>query len=441
MSRLDRHDSLESFVDHVVDKRVGIVRDLYELSPEADAPQLFHYYSTACNTAQLGPFENFRHNGGAAMERHVAIAKAVGESVERYCCALVSPTELPVVSFEAAPFECVEPERFAFYTEAQFAEPNFEFVPFRRDTPVRWTPAVDCSTGRTVHLPAAAVWLPYYYVLESGEVPIMQPISTGLACHRGLARAILGGIGEVVERDSFTMMWQGRLSFPQIRVETLSERNYELVRRFERVGHEVHLLNITSDLRITVVLGVARHDRPGIPPIVFAASASADPEDAVRKALEELAHTRRYMVEIQGWGETFDPGERFENVVEQITHLRFWGDRDRARLADFATASDDRVDFRELPDLSRDDPEEELRAVRDRLEQSGFRCYVADVTTPDVGDLGISVVHCVIPGLHPFFIGHRRRARGCPRLYEAPQRFGFRPLAPGADNPLPHPYP
>lgn len=441
MTRAAFDEDLAAFVDHVVDRKVGIVQDVYELPPESDAPQLFHYYSKSANTAQISSVENFRFNGGVALERHMALAKAVGECVERYCCALYTLTDLPLRTFNDAEFECIEPERFNFYTDAQYAEPNFDFVPFKRDTLVRWAPTTDCTTGRTVHLPAAAVWLPYYYVLEHGEVPIMQPISTGIACHRGMARALLGGLCEVIERDAFTICWQAKLTFPHIRVETLSERNFEIVRRFERVGHEVTLLNITNDLRITVVLAICRHDAAGVPPLAVAAACSASPEDAVRKALEELAHTRRYMVGLQSLPGPLDPGPNFENIKEQTDHLAFWLDRDRMKHTEFLTASDERVDFQELPDLSNADPELEVRTLRDRLAECGFTVYVEDMTTPDVGDLGIAVLRTVVPGLHPFFIGHNRRPRGNPRLYEVPKRLGFKPLAPGADNPLPHPYP
>jgi ribosomal protein S12 methylthiotransferase accessory factor len=67
---------------------------------------------------------------------------------------------------------------------------------------------------------------------------------------------------------------------------------------------------------------------------------------------------------------------------------------------------------------------------------------LADVTTPDVRDLGLSVVRAVVPGSHPLFMGHALRARGGRRLWEVPQRLGHRGISPATgDNPAPHPYP
>ena len=68
--------------------------------------------------------------------------------------------------------------------------------------------------------------------------------------------AAVSALGEVVERDAFTITWQARLAPPQIRAETLSDANYNLVERFERAGGTVTLLNLTLDNGIpTILLG------------------------------------------------------------------------------------------------------------------------------------------------------------------------------------------
>jgi ribosomal protein S12 methylthiotransferase accessory factor len=78
----------------------------------------------------------------------------------------------------------------------------------------------------------------------------------------------------------------------------------------------------------------------------------------------------------------------------------------------------------------------------ERVRRAGLDVIACDLTTPDVAELGLSVVRVVVPGLHPLFMGHSNRVLGGTRLYAVPSRLGLRGLAPGqADNPYPHPFP
>lgn len=438
---------LTSVVEQMVDAKTGLIKLCYELQPEPDSPQFFHYYAHTSDTAAFSGQSNFRNTGGVATSRRVAMAKAIGEAIERYSSALYAIESFPLVSAQNAQFRCVAPAAFQYYNDAQFADPLFSYKPFNASTRVRWTPAVDLMDMSEVHVPACAVWMPYYFDLGSGETPIMQPISSGLAAHCSLEEATLGGLLEVIERDAFSLTWQGGLSHPKIRIETLSDANYDLVRRIEATGHEVHLLNATTDLGVPVVISVAYHPQQPAPPLVVAAAAELDPEEAVRKTLEELVHTSRYMREVQDWHEPFDAGENWSGVNEQIQHLRLWGDRSMLEHARFLTASPKRVDFGELPNLANKSVKSvksvgrATRSLVEQIDRHGFRCYAVDLTSPDVAQMGMRVVRALIPGLHPFFIGHRNRARNCPRLFEAPQRMGFKPILPGQDNPVPHPFP
>src|SRR6185436_18842884 len=109
--------------------------------------------------------------------------------VERYSAAIYDVSELPLCPRTAAPFPCVAPEEFALYSAQQYEEPAFPWVPFQDTTPVRWARGVDAATGQPCYVPAAMVFMPYHFYCDTGEVPIVQPISTGLACHMGRARA------------------------------------------------------------------------------------------------------------------------------------------------------------------------------------------------------------------------------------------------------------
>ncbi len=429
-------------VESLVDERLGIIRYVKEVPREAGAPDFFHFYARACNANAFSRQKNFAVSGGASADRDIAAAKAVGEAVERYCSAIFDAEDFPLCSFESAPFQCVPPGEFALYDRRQYSSPGFPYVPFETSTPVRWAAMRDSVSGEIWHVPAAMVVLPYRCDSENGEQPIAQSISTGLACHRSVEEASISAICEVIERDAFTITWQARLGMPRIKTDTLSDRNRDLVGRFERTGSAVSLLNLAMDHEVPTVLSIMHSLTAGAPALVFAASTDLDPEKAVRKSLEELAHTRRLAQQLTSELPPLAPGLRYENVVDQDCHVRLYCDRANLPLAEFVFASEQRLDFREIRNLASGDARRDLEVLVGRVRAVNHRVLVAELTSEDVRELGLAVVRAVIPGFHPLFMKYSLRALGGTRLFEVPQKLGHKGItAELGDNPAPHPYP
>lgn len=435
-------DGLFKVLPFLVDERIGIIRHVGELAREAGTPEFFHFYAQACDTRAMSRQQNFANAGGVSMDRSTAMAKAIGEAVERYCAAIYDIEEFPYDSFDAASFECVNPESFALYMPFQYHDEDFPYDPFRRDTPVRWTIAQDLTTGRHNYVPASMVFLPYAYDQTAGEVPIIQPISTGLACHSSWNNAAISAICEVIERDAFSIAWQAKISPPHIHLESLSEWNYEMVKRFERAQGTVTLLNITLEHGIPTVLAILRSYSPELPSLIFAASTSLDPDDAIRKCLEELAHTRRQAHSLKANKRPIVPEPGFTNFITQDSHLRFYSEHSSAHWADFIFSSGERISFDRLENRSTHVSDQDLHFLVKRLKDLNYEVLIADVTTVDVQQLGLHVVRAIIPGFHPLFMGHKFRALGGRRLWEAPQKCGYPGISRASgDNPAPHPYP
>ncbi len=436
------HRDITQLVEHLVGRAAGIIKYVEEVERDPGGPAFFHYAAEACDTSAFVAQKNFSAAGGAATDRDSAMAKAMGEAVERYCAAIYALDELPLASYADASFPCVHPGDFALHDAAQYQSPGFPWVPFTETTPVRWVEAADPLTGESRYLPAAMVYCPYTYRRGSQDSPIGQSISTGLACHMSLEQAALSGLYEVVERDAFTITWQAMLAPPQIRVETLDDEAYDLVRRIERTGRQVTLFNITMDVAIPSILAVVRGGSPEHPALVFAASSDLNPSRAALKALEEAPHTGRYSLQILDAMPRLVVEAGHANVIEQKDHLNFYCDPANVARAEFIFASKERQDFDELQDLSTGDPAGDVTAILNLVSQVGHQALLAELTTPDVAQLGMAVVRAVIPGFHPLYMGYRWRGLGGRRLWEVPQRLGHAGITPdGGDNPYPHPYP
>ena len=203
------------------------------------------------------------------------------------------------------------------------------------------------------------------------------------------------------------------------------------------------MFNITLDHGIPTILSVMRGRAPGDPALVVAASASLDPVDAAIKSLEELAHTRRYSAIILRHLPRL-PVEHpaHANVGSQVDHLNFWADHDNVSRAGLLLAPVAQQPFGALENLATGDVEADLRRAAERVEATGEQVLVADLTTPDIQELGLSVVRAVVPGYHPLHLGHPIRALGGSRLWHVPPRLGYPGISPSSgDNPWPHPYP
>jgi ribosomal protein S12 methylthiotransferase accessory factor len=445
--------------EYLVDPKVGIVKEVYELPIDDDDPDFFHYLSTACNTARFTALENFGSNGGVSTDRYVAIAKAVGEAVERYCSAIFHYDDLIVAPYDSLDHKATPPSAFALYRPEQYLaasghQPvsdhghergrNPSWQPFRPDSPVCWTRGVSLVSGDPVLVPASMVYVPYHYMRARGDAAVIQPISTGLAAGSSLDEATLSGLCEVVERDAFTITWQAHLARPRIDPSTVPTTITDLLRRYRKAELDVELIDITTDIGFPTVMTIALGEAPTSPAVAVAAATDPSAEVALIKSLEELAHTRKFAKQLMDYTPEVpvQPELGHPEVADQRNHLRFYCPQESKQFIEFAYSSRETRSFGELADHRASSPGEALAALVGQVAAAGMDVIRCELTTPDVAALGLHVVRVVVPGMHPLFMGHKNRALGGTRLYEVPRRLGYEGIRPGEpDNPHPHPFP
>ena len=292
-------------------------------------------------------------------------------------------------------------------------------------------------------MPAALGYMPYYYYKDTPDAPIIQPISTGMACHCSLAEAAVSAVCEVVERDAFTITWQARLAHPQIPVESLSDSNYELVRRFEWTRASVSLFNITLDAGIPTVLAALFSPSP------------RTPRDFCRRRFPEFlrppsgAAWRSWHITARDTAADHQLAAPVHPVPARSRERGGSGHapellvRSRQRPPGrLPWASKKRFDFGKYSGCQ--------RRPRGRLEgpvrEDSGRQPPGPAGGPHqprrapAGPVG--GVRCLPPGFHPLCMGYKIRALGGRRLWEVPHAPGLCGIVPDSgDNPAPHPYP
>jgi len=104
-------------------------------------------------------------------------------------------------------------------------------------------------------------------------------------------------------------------------------------------------------------------------------------------------------------------------------------------------ASDDRRDLGDHESAGAVSAEAALETVIARVIASGHRPFAANLTSEDIGALGLSVIRVLVPGYQRLFARHQGRALGGNRLYDVPQKLGHRGISRGGSgNAIPHPF-
>ncbi len=420
----------------------GIVRAVEECLCPTTEPRLFR---AACETGTgdwlLGTgLEHLSGLGGIGRTRQAAAAAAVGEAVERYSATYVPEHRLVAASAAELGESAIRPDRFALFSERQHRQRGFEFRRFLEDTRVLWVDGVELATGRQVHAPAELVFLGPARL--NGAAPIGYSTSSGLACGDSFQEAVERALLEVLERDAFMLVWANRLSLPLLDGQG-SEAIERDTRVFDTAGLRYTAVDLSSFHRLPTVLGVVRAPRGVAGAVGVGAAAAATIEEAWWKALAEAFATRAAGATLSLLAGELDGGVAGRSIRSFEEHIRHYAQHENAASVAFLDASPVRSPVATVGPLEGTDAPERIAALCRRVERAGSAAYAFDVTSPDVGALGLMVTRVLTPGLCSLDVLHEARFLGGTRLYHAAAAIGARHgvLEELDVNPDPHPFP
>lgn len=384
--------------------------------------------------------------GGRSFSYEESELTAILEGLERYCG--ITPRGKRTViydSFNGIADHALDPSTVGLYLMEQYTQPDFMYEPFDPDLPIDWIWGYSLVRECPILVPKSLA----YYSSGFGS-SFVQEGSNGCALGGSLEEAILYGILEVAERDSFLMTWYAQLPLP--RLDPYSANDQELRLMLERVraltGYDVHLFNMTMENGIPSIWALAKSLSPGKMNLICAAGAHLDPIRAAKSAIHELAGRLNFLQ------------EKFEADLE---HVKLMLDdpflvlqmEDHAMLYGLPQA-EERLQF--LLDAQRPlrtfDEEFKRQAshadltddLKDMIEV--FRRLNLDVIAVDQSSLetlrnGLHCVKVLIPGMLPMTFGHHlQRLTGLKRALWVPAELGYakKPLTAGQLNPHPHPF-
>jgi ribosomal protein S12 methylthiotransferase accessory factor len=422
-----------------VDPKVGVIGSVEIVNLSDLDPRVYLAYAPGCDTFALTEISASNNGAACSVDLDRAIARACGESVERYCSAFFDLDSMLYASrreIERDGRRCFDAAAFYPFASWQYDLPGFPFEQASPDQAVHWVTATSLTTSSPVYVPASCVFVPYRF--ESEREPFTHmPISTGLAAGPSVESCVEKGIFEIIERDALMLVWAARIPAPRIDSSTcwgMSDQVDRLLQSTAALDATWFLNYMTLDVDVPVISAVLIDD--GVPPLTsFGIAANLDPAQALQSALEEAILTRLL---VNRSSEVWDEAEPSPTELRTLrAHLiaHATSEELRSRMG-FLTHAGPVVSFDEARQLG-----DSLAPLTSRLDRCGLEVLWADVTTPDVAEVGFRVVRTLIPGMQPLDNDHEYRYLGGRRLSAVPGALGHDVGDPASLNPDPHPFP
>ncbi len=369
---------------------------------------------------------------GADVDAEIAWVRAVVEGAERYCCLVHEEKDFVIATARELGSQAMDLAKVPRLSDREYADPACPFHPPDPNIPIRWTRGYSLMSRREIFVPAIMTHL--YLDVRPGEA-FWQSITTGVAGHTSLAKALVSAIFESIERDSIALTWLCRLPLPVIEIdEPVPQVLAPALARLQQSNVRQYFFDATTDLGVPTVYAVQLTEGHESLSQFVSCATDFDAAAACAKTIREAAASRTVF---QG---SYRPPDRvadFTSLYDGATEMGRPESRDAFRfLLDSSTR-------RTLSSIGLDAPTDDtgrLIELLSRLAALGMEAFVVDLTTDEVRDAGLWVTRVVIPQLVPMSSVHRARYLGHPRIYQYAEQFGCGPFTEIDINPAPQPF-
>lgn len=320
--------------------------------------------------------------------------------------------------------------------------------PYTPDLQVPWVWGYSFRQSSPMLVPAQCV----YYQPDGQATNFIYETSSGCASGFSIEEAVLFGLLELVERDGIMLAWYAKQSPRQIDPRSICDtQTLFMLERMERLGYDIHLLDLRFDGLIPAVLAVAvlREDKLG--KLALGGGASFDPNKAIASAVREVGgiiqwlpkHVEDHLDQLQAMSKDYT------QVVNLIDHAALYGLPEMAEKASFlyqnptiCSLKEAYQDWEALRPKSLDLRDDVQYGIAEMLRLC-TDVIVVEQTSPEQEQVGLKSARVIVPGLLPIAFGWNNiRVLKLPRLRTAPRIAGYREtdFDPCTYNPHPHPF-
>lgn len=416
--------------------RTSLIGHVTPLLRQPGSPRLFFVSSTPAQVSTYLGRDVVGQTGAVGFTNDEAATCAIGEAVERYCCAFYDHDSLVHATAQELGSGARPLSTWSLFHPKQMLAEGFPFAR-REDLPIHWSRAESLHDGTERFVPASLVYIPYNRRDPSDRHDMIAPaVSSGFACHPDRERALLTGLCEVVERDAFVITWLRKLPPRRIDGKADPVLGPLLERYFASESLELHLFDITVDIAIPTVLCVGRGTSVRGAFACVGAATRPSIRDAAIKAMKEACQGAAWVRGLVREDPTWLPQPGFRDILEFEDHVRLYGVPEMVSQLDFL------FDTPHHAGPLNDGPSEPLLPwALEQVRRAGLEAVAVDATAPEIALHGLHVPKVMVPGTVPLTSMHHLPPLGVPRLWSVPSRLGRADEVLPGFNPIPHPFP
>lgn len=465
-------DSAEDFVEHhfrrgftknVMIVLIGLLermfgtRPLIEIPPELydESPERIKLSAIISKLREIGVVDSvrlnmfnfsdepFQYSADAGIHGHghdfflqeTAIWKALGEGVERHYW--LDSDSFYKNKTITSPYREIEHSALDIFKLAGFSDEQKQkhsSLQFDKDTEFAWVHTESLTENNAVYCPLSLVSGKYF---DSTKEPMLRwGITTGLATAATRKSAVLKGLLEIIERDSFMISYLNKLSPPTIDLDSINEIDdtlHTIVKNISSYNIEPHLVVLPTDFPVHVVLAVLRDKTNKGPAITLGARAGFDISKCVLDALSEALIVRYVVKDMLDVRVDTSSVGRTERIL-------YWTKHENKHKLDFLLDGDAKPlrSFANLP-INKEGDDKKLSQILNTVNEMGYKAYTIEITPPEVGKIGFRSFFSIVPELQPMHLEESVPYIGGNRLKQVPEKFGYVPL--NKLNDEPHPFP
>lgn len=399
-------NELEKKLSVIENKKFGIIKSIRRTLNFNDEPKLSHYIAEPM-------INNYGTCSGTALNEKRARLKAICEMIERHCLSIVDKN-ITIESYSNLK-HALDP--FSIAGVAQ-QDKNKSFS-YNKETKFAWVKGTSLTKMMNVWLPAQLVYVPYY----RKEPIIRHPITTGAASGTSYSAAIYRGLCEIIERDAFMITYLNKLPRCLINISSIKNKNIKtLDKAFRRYNLERYSFDITTDIKVPVILTILI-DRTGIGPSVsLGMKCSFNVEDALLGSMEEAQQTRPWVrEEMQRYIMNKKIPAKYRYFLERGF---FWYNTNMIKNLNFLIKTKNKISINKMKSIKFKNSNQRLKHIINIMNK--YEICVVDITTKKLKKIGFRVIKVIVPELQPLYLIEKNKYWGGERLYEVPKILRYR---------------
>ncbi len=424
------HNSLKA-----ISPEIGILRYVAKLPRMSLDPRMVGFGIGATDTEFLSGEKYAGRSSGAGFSWDDALLGTIGETVERYAPCFYNKKEGIPSTYKDLKQLAIPPKEFALFHEKQIENEKFKLKAFTEDTKLIWFPTTDITNGKETYVPGQFIYMPFTEV--DGNY-VTNNTSTGLAAHTDYYKAILTGLYEAIERDSFVITWMQKIAPKKI---IITKEIDDFINKNFPVRYEWHFFDMTYDLDVPTIMAVCIGETEFGKFLTISSSSRSTYGQALIKVVQEVGQSVPYFRFLLEDRKNWNPADDFLNIRSFDDHSILYTKR-----PDLWFVFDPWIQQKETKKITlyesipRNDKEEIIKIAK-TFKALNYNLLIKDITTCDIRQLGFFSIKVFVPqliplsGIFPYYFS------GGERLYSVPKKMGYTAYDYEHLNQYPHPFP